>query len=86
MALLCLLGFCSVPSGCDSLKCKRGVYEYGESASILADLTNELGVYFAMHLCQLNTKGLRGFARLKTLKVLMSFENEFLLVPKQYVE
>lgn len=50
------------------LKCKCGVYEYGESASLLADLPNELGAYFAMHLCQLNAKGLRGFARLKNPK------------------
>lgn len=32
-----------------TLKCKRGVYEYGETASLLADLFNELGAYFAMH-------------------------------------
>lgn len=50
------------------LKCKRGVHEYGESASLLADLPNERGAYFALHLCQFNTKGLRGFARLKNPK------------------
>lgn len=69
------------------LKCKCAVYEYGETTSLPAGRSNELGAYFAMHLSQFNTKGLRGFARLKkTLKVLMGFGNEFSLVPKQYVE
>lgn len=54
MALSCQPGLCSgFPNGCGSLKGKRGVYGYGESASLLAELSNELGAYFAVHLCQL---------------------------------
>lgn len=48
---------------------KPRVCKYGESASVPIDLTDEQGAYFALPLCQLNTKGLSGFARLKKYKL-----------------
>lgn len=69
MALLCLPGFCSFPNGSDSVMYKPCVYKYSESASALVDLTNEQDAYFATPLCQLNTKGLSGFARLIKYKL-----------------
>lgn len=48
---------------------KTFVYEYGKSTSVLFDLTNKQDTYFTMQLCQLNTKGLNGFARLKKIQI-----------------
>lgn len=48
---------------------KPCVYKYSESASVLVDLTNERDTYFAILLCQLNSKGLSGFARLTKYKL-----------------
>lgn len=69
MALLCPSGFCGFPNGDDSLIYKPCVYKYGESTSVLVDLTNRWDAYFAMPLCQLNSEGLSDFAKLKTYKL-----------------
>lgn len=59
MALLCLPGFSGFPNGGDSPMCEPCAY--GETSSVLVDLTNEQDAYFAM----LSPKSLSSFARLK---------------------
>lgn len=63
MALLCLSWFCDFPNGGDSLMCKP--CDYGETSSVLVDLTNEQDAYFAM----LSPKSLSGFTRLKKYRI-----------------